>query len=231
MQTGVSNTPRCVGTTLNLTSSGGTSYSWTGPNGFTSLVQNPTIASVTAAAGGSYTVTVTDANGCTATASATVTVNALPIPTAGSNTPRCVGTTLNLTSSGGTSYSWTGPNGFTSLVQHRTIASVTAAAGGNYTVTVTNANGCTATASATVTVNALPIPTAGSNTPRCVGTTLNLTSSGVTSYSWTGPNGFTSLVQNPTIASVTAAAGGNYTVTVTRSDEHTSAVQSPRTVE
>jgi hypothetical protein len=50
-------------------------YSWTGPNGFTSPAQNPTIFDASAAATGTYSVTVT-VNGCTsaaATASATVT--------------------------------------------------------------------------------------------------------------------------------------------------------------
>jgi hypothetical protein len=213
-----SNTPVCVGQTLNLTSSGGTSYSWSGPNSFTSTSQNPNISSVTTAAAGVYTVTVTNSNGCSATATISVVINALPTPTANSNTPVCVGKTLNLTSSGGTSYSWSGPNSFTSTSQNPNISSVTTAAAGVYTVTVTNANGCSATATTSVVINALPTPTANSNTPVCVGQTLNLTSSGGTSYSWSGPNSFSSAIQNPTISSVTTAAGGVYTVTVTNAN-------------
>ncbi|MBA4852786.1 PKD domain-containing protein, partial [Emticicia sp. BO119] len=210
-----SNTPVCVGQTLNLTSSGGTSYSWAGPNGYTSTSQNPNISNVTSAATGIYTVTVTNASGCTATATTSVVINALPTPTAGSNTPVCVGKTLNLTSSGGTSYSWAGPNGYTSTTQNPNISNVTSAATGIYTVTVTNASGCSATATTSVVINALPTPTAGSNTPVCVGQTLNLTSSGGTSYSWAGPNGYTSTSQNPGIINITSAANGIYTVTVT----------------
>ena len=42
-------------------------YSWTGPNGFTSSVQNPTISGVTAAAAGDYVLTVSNpATGCSA---------------------------------------------------------------------------------------------------------------------------------------------------------------------
>ncbi|WP_460474346.1 Ig-like domain-containing protein, partial [Emticicia fontis] len=187
-----SNSPVCMGKTLNLTSSGGTSYSWVGPNSYNSTVQNPSITNVTAAATGIYTVTVTNGNGCSATATTSVVINALPTPTIGSNSPVCVGKTLSLTSSGGTSYSWIGPNSYSSTVQNPSITNVTAAATGIYTVTVTNANGCSATATTSVVINALPTPTIGSNSPVCVGKTLSLTSSGGTSYSWVGPNSYSS---------------------------------------
>src|SRR5665213_1973634 len=70
-----SNSAVCTGSLLNLTSAGGTSYSWTGPNSFTSLTQNPSIPNVTSSAAGAYTVTVKDANGCTAPANTTVIIN------------------------------------------------------------------------------------------------------------------------------------------------------------
>lgn len=57
---------------------------------------------------------------------------------------------------------------------------------------------------------------AGSNSPVCAGASLTLTatsSSGAT-YSWTGPNGFTSTQQNPAIT-YSAAYAGTYTVQVT----------------
>jgi len=54
----------------------GATYNWTGPNGFTSTNQNPSIANVTAAAAGVYNVTAT-VGGCTSSAgTVTVTVNA-----------------------------------------------------------------------------------------------------------------------------------------------------------
>jgi len=227
-----SNSPLCIGGTLNLTSStvaDATSYNWTGPNGFTSTSQNPTLTNVIAAMTGTYSVTVTASNGCTSVAATTsVTVNAKPSsPTAGSNSPLCVTGTINLTASnvtGATSYNWTGPNGFTSTSQNPSIANATAAMSGTYSVTVTTSgSGCTsATAgTTTVTVNTQPTaPTASSNSPLCVTGTINLTASnvtGATSYNWTGPNGFTSTTQNPSIANATAAMSGTYSVTVTTS--------------
>jgi len=57
---------------------------------------------------------------------------------------------------------------------------------------------------------------AGSNSPVCAGSSLNLTATTVAggSYSWTGPNSFTSALQNP-VVSYSAAAAGVYTVQVT----------------
>src|ERR1051326_4500293 len=91
--------------------------------------------------------------------SATITVNtSLTAPTASNNSPICDGQTLNLSAStvSGATYSWTGPNGFSSSVQNPSIANATTAAAGTYSVTVT-VNGCTSTAATTtVTVNAAP---------------------------------------------------------------------------
>jgi len=60
-------------------------------------------------------------------------------------------------------------------------------------------------------------PTVGYNSPIYAGMTLNLTASTVAgaTYGWTGPNGFASTNQNPSIANATAAAAGDYNVTVT----------------
>ena len=69
----------CEGDNINLTASGTgdtpLSYSWTGPNSFTSTAQNPTINNASTAYSGTYTVTVTDGNGFTDTDQTTVTVD------------------------------------------------------------------------------------------------------------------------------------------------------------
>jgi hypothetical protein len=63
-------------------------------------------------------------------------------------------------------------------------------------------------------------PNVGYNSPLYAGMTLILTASTVAgaTYSWTGPNGFSSTNQNPSIANVTAAAAGDYSVTATVGD-------------
>jgi len=215
----------CTGNTLNLTSNtvSGATYSWSGPNGFTSSLQNPSISNVTAAAAGVYTCYVT-VNGCTSpNATTTVTVNATPAPPViSSNTPVCSGNTINLFSNtiGGATYAWTGPSSFSSSLEDPTRPSATTAMSGIYTLQIT-VNGCPNSATTNVVVNPTPAaPVAGSNSPICTGQTLNLTASnvvGATSYSWTGPNAFASSSQNPSIGSATTSATGIYTVTASGS--------------
>ena len=220
--TASNNGPMCAGLTLNLIGgpAGMTSYAWSGPNGFTSTVQNPTIANVTAAAAGVYSLVVTNAAGCSSVAATTtVVINATPVATAANNGPMCEGGTLNLYGqpAGASSYLWVGPNGYTSNVQNPVITNVTAAATGQYVLLVTNSNGCQGVAVTSVTIYAKPATTATNNGPLCSGSTLNLVGGpdGMVSYAWTGPNGYTSNVQNPTIANATVANAGVYTLLTT----------------
>lgn len=75
--------------------------------------------------------------------------------------------------------------------------------------------------SAKVTINSTPFAfTASSNSPAtnqiCAGQSLNLTSTGLAgaTYAWTGPSGFTSNQQNPTVSSISMLDSGIYTVVV-----------------
>ncbi|KAA0252001.1 MAG: hypothetical protein EDX89_20235 [Acidobacteria bacterium] len=78
--------PVCEGATLHLSTPAfeGATYSWTGPNGFTSAAASPSIPGVTVASAGTYGVTVT-AGGCTS-AAGTTEVAVLPDPSAPSVT-------------------------------------------------------------------------------------------------------------------------------------------------
>jgi len=51
------------------------SYSWTGPNGFSSGLQNPVIPNATLAMNGTYTLTVTSDYGCADVASMDVEID------------------------------------------------------------------------------------------------------------------------------------------------------------
>jgi gliding motility-associated-like protein len=86
-----SNSPVCINSTiqLNTTTINGAIYSWTGPNGFTSKLQNPTVKNVTMADSGIYQLTIT-VNGCTSpTASIDVKINQLPHANAGPDQKVC----------------------------------------------------------------------------------------------------------------------------------------------
>ncbi len=84
---------------------------------------------------------------------------------------------------------------------------------------ILDVNGCPATASNTLSINvtSCPIPNLNSNGPVCEGETLNLFSqfSSSVNYSWTGPNGFTSNIQNPSIPNITTLNSGVYTINYT----------------
>ncbi|WP_310588797.1 SdrD B-like domain-containing protein, partial [Arcicella aurantiaca] len=224
----------CVGgkTTLAVTSTF-TTYAWEGPNGFTNSNQSVDINNIVTANAGVYTVTVSAAGGCTGVATVKVTVNTNPTITASvlDNTV-CEKSTIELRSlatvaSGATvsTYSWTGPNTYTSGIQNPDIASATAAMAGNYVVKVTDNNGCTATSQVNVVINPLPTATAsveGGNVI-CLGAPISFTASGAGiggQYQWTGPAGsnFSETTQNPTILTSNATNAGVYTVSITNSN-------------
>ncbi len=211
----------CIGSIVNLTANGtytNPTYAWTGPNGYTSTAKNPSFTASNVNLSGSYDVTVT-AGGCKSqSASVTVTVNTIPnAPTATSNGALCNGQTLSLSASliANATYTWSGANGFSSNLQNPTKANVTTADAGLYSVYAT-LNGCnSSTSDITITVTgSAPIPVAASNSPVCAGKVLSLTASSIAgaTYSWTGPNSFTSSQQNPVISSATSANSGTYSV-------------------
>ena len=184
-------------------------YAWTGPNGFTSNLADPTVN-----AGGLYTIVVTAQNGCTADAQITVNQDAdqPDVSAAVSDQLTCINTTVDLegaSSTSGVSYSWSGPNGFTST---QAIANTNAA--GLYTLTVSLANGCTNEETIEVfqdiEVPAISLPEPMDLDCQRTSTTLQGSSSttGVT-FNWTGPDGFTDIVAQPSVSQA-----GTYTLTV-----------------
>lgn len=199
--------------TANATGSGIT-YEWTGPNGFTSTLQNPTVS-----VDGDYTVTATDTqNGCTSSATVSVTLNMTPpVANAGGGfSLNCHVATGKLNGTGSSqgpsfSYAWTTVNG--NIIAGANTLTPTVNAAGTYVLTVTNGvNGCTASAS--VTVNQTPPVTINITTadalcfgaPTGSATTFVSGGSGNYSYSWSNgvhvPNAF-------------GLVAGTYTVTVT----------------
>ncbi|MBI2274299.1 MAG: HYR domain-containing protein, partial [Bacteroidetes bacterium] len=201
------NTSVCIGSTTTL--SNANSGTWSSSNSLIASVNASGV--VTGVAQGTANIIFTTT--CGGVSQVSVTVNSLPVVTANHAGFGCVNDKIELFSSPGASYSWTGPNGFTSNQQNPVILNSTLANAGTYTVTVTNASGCSASASTTVAVKALPVITALSNSPVCEGATLTLNANGGVDYFWTGPNGFVANnSQNPSINTVTLAAAGTYTV-------------------
>ena len=76
-----SNSPVCQGANLLLscTNSGATTFSWSGPAGFFSLLQNPVIQNIQLINSGTYTLTANSNINCSTTT--TLSVNVSPAPT------------------------------------------------------------------------------------------------------------------------------------------------------
>lgn len=87
--------PYCTGGTIQLNGGTALTYSWTGPNGFTSSLQNPTIPNATAAMSGVYSLTATG-TGCSAAATTNVVVHPPITPNAGIDDTVCFGSPINL---------------------------------------------------------------------------------------------------------------------------------------
>lgn len=209
----------CFGSTTGTASilvSGGTgtqNYYWY--NGSTT-VTTPTRNSLPA---GNYTVTVIDAvSSCSVVNSFSISQPPnTTLSIAASGQTLCVNSpvTFTATNNGGTpgyTYSWTGG-------PQTNIWTTTQATGGNYVYTVTSrdTNQCQKIATVLVNFVSMPVPTITPNyTALCVGSNLILSGSGGIGYSWAGPNAFTANTINTGIVSVSQAATGIYTLTVTQ---------------
>ena len=176
---------------------------------------------------------VPTANGCTGNSFLySLLVNPTPVVNSGSSGITCSGIADSYTITGsvaGSTFEWSrdAVTGITNAavtnetanpVVETLVNTTTAPVNVNYMI-IPTANGC-AGAGFTYTKTVKPSPVINSitnNGPLCIGTTLNLAVSATTgvSYNWTGPHGFTSILANPVVPSVTTADSGIYTLNVT----------------
>jgi gliding motility-associated-like protein len=211
--------------TTNLVNGGNISGATT-----STLVIDPVDASDAAA---NYNVVVTGSCPTAATsANASLILNTpAAITVQAVNQSVCEGSavTFNVTATGtGLTYQWR--RGTTNLVNGGTISGATTAsltinpvdntdAGNNYNVVVSGTcPGSVTSVNYTLDVNGVPVAVASANTDLCVGTAIALNAESVSgaTYSWSGPNGYTSDAQNPVIGSAATSNSGTYTLVVTR---------------
>ena len=166
---------------------------------------------------GVQVLTFTPSGGCTNSTTINITVNPAPNPTAGFTGPLCEGNTLELTSNGGITYAWSGPNGFTSNDPNPQITNITTANAGTYTVTVTSADGCTGTASVFVPISQGISINTSSTDITCNGDnngSINISISGIPSppinITWSAPP----TAPNPTLGNITNLPPGTYSITI-----------------
>jgi hypothetical protein len=198
----------CSPTSSNSTVSSCVTYNWP--------VNNQTYTS-----SGTYTTIIPNAAGCDSTLTLNLTVNPNPLVNAGMNETVCNGTSVTLTATGATSYSWN--NGVTNGVAFTPPTTTT------YTVTGTS-NGCTGTDQVQVTVNSTPNVNAGVDQSICLGQSVTLVGSGASTYAW-DQNVTNGIAFTPTttssftvIGTSTAGCTASDQVTVTVHNSSTSTV-------
>lgn len=135
---------------------------------------------------------------------------------------------FSVTSTGtGQTYQWR--KGLVNLINAGNISGVTtstltinpvtlADAATNYNVVVSGLCAPNANSPNTVlVVDSAPVAFASSNSPVCIDSTIFLTAQTVpgATYSWTGPNGFSSNTQNPVLIFAAPLNAGNYSLLVT----------------
>ena len=236
---GTNNQTVCNGTAItNITYSttGATGATVTGlPTGVTGSWSGGVVTiSGTPSATGAFGYTVTLTGGCgTTTANGTINVSALPITSVitGSATPACsaTGVAYSVTSTAGSTYTWTVPTGATVATGQGT-NSITVNFGttnGNVAVTERNAAGCNGTPrTLAISLQGCGLSADFSASPRsvCIGSTVSFTNlstgtTGGTTYSWnfgSGANPLTTTGPGP--HSVTYSTSGSKDVTLTITD-------------
>lgn len=184
-----SNSPVCVGSTIQLQTPlvPGANYLWTGPNGFTSTAQNPSISNVTTANTGTYTLLVS-VNGCTSPpATVQAVVDEPPVADAGPDQTVCTsipnvqlagsvsgGTTTGIWTTSG-SGTFTGGLSSTNVLNAQYFPSAQDRAAGSVKLTLgsTSKDDCTvSTAILTITFQSAQI-TSASTGAVCTGTAQN----------------------------------------------------------
>ena len=139
----------CAQPILNLNAAvapAGSTVLWSGPQGFSSLQTNPSVAIP-----GIYSATATAANGCTATATVQVSADTLSPPiSATGDTLTCAQPTgaVQANTAAGVTLLWSGPQNFSSTASAPIVIFP-----GNYTVVAIGVNGCTAQTGVAVAID------------------------------------------------------------------------------
>jgi len=183
----------CYGSDIAFYAAGGSKYTWTGPNGFTSNVQGPVVPNVQFTHSGWYKVTVTDFRGCTDSDSTNLVVYPAATAVTGPDVTICEGSSTTLTASGGIKYYWAPGNSLSVDSIQSPIASPTDST--IYSLVVFNQYGCYDTATMRVNVWKKPKANAGPDKKTRQGfpvaITGSITAGTDVNYYWTPQNDVT----------------------------------------
>ena len=210
----MSNSPICTSQTLQFTAQSitGATYHWWGPAGFNSALQNPTIANATTANAGEYFLGVIVGGQPSSDTSTTFVHVYHPVANAGNDTSILNGvtTTLHGRCSGGSGsyhYKWTPSSKLVndSIQNPQTVNLFTTQV---FTLKVTDDSAsCQSTDMVTINIagGALAVNAVATPSSICYGASSQIQAlgsggAGNYTYQWSGPKGFSSNLQSPTVA-------------------------------
>ncbi|HTB06923.1 MAG TPA: gliding motility-associated C-terminal domain-containing protein, partial [Bacteroidia bacterium] len=185
----------CLGDSVNLIGSGGTSYLWTPGNSTSGAIWVRPIVNST------YSLS-TSIGTCSSDTSIRIFVNPKPIVSITPDTAICNGGAVTLVVTGGGTYKWSNNSTASSIV---VIPSSTT----TYTVGVSNGF-CAKDTGTTITVNPIPVVSITPDTAICAGKGITLAVTGGGTYLWSTASTSSSI-------SVTPSSTITYTVVVTDS--------------
>jgi len=206
----------CSGNTLQLkanpVATGTATFHWTGPDGFSSDLENPSFTTGVNS-GGSYLVTTTIDNCTSAAGKVDVIVNPTPaLPVLSGASPICEHESLNITAlpyADPVTYAWTGPGGFKATTETIDRPNAVPTMSGDYTLVVTSGKDCPSPqATINILVNTQPlIGTASKQNPaNCGSATGSISLSGL--LAGTGYTVSYNSVAGPQTGTLTTDANG-----------------------
>ncbi len=207
-------------------------YTWSGPNTFSSFDENPVIPNSDSTFSGTYTLVVLSASGCSSTGTIDVTIQNLVSPViAAVEDTICAGTEVMLTSqvySGNVTYQWYQVGNFGDLLLGETsdpqFSHVLTDPFTYEFYAVILSDTCISAPGPVIDVDVEPLPMAQiADLPSvlCISDSLFLAPATLVdslNYTWSGPGGYTSsLPMPPGIAASEIDSAGLYTLTISSS--------------
>ena len=169
--TASANSPVCEKRPIELIATGGATYSWTGPAGFTSTLASPSLIAQSNS-GGQYTVTAINQYGCTNSTFVNVLIKPKPIVSISSTQKICEGDAVTLQAGGGVTYQWSPAAGLSAVNIANPIARPADTT--SYQVIITGLNNCSDTAIAVMNVVKKPTAFAGPDKSLLIGQSTQL---------------------------------------------------------
>jgi gliding motility-associated-like protein len=205
----------CDGSASFSISCGETPYSYVWSNGTSVLNTTVTTNSLSNLCAGVHNVTVTA--GCTQTLVETYTISSPGIVAQANVLPGnaiCAGQSFTLTTDAAPSYTWVGPNNFSSALQSPMLTNLQLNTSGVYTLNVTSPNGCVNSATLNLTVipnpQAVILTNAVSACPPLCASYSFVPTADVSSYTWLLPS--SNIIANTPTIQTCYSSPGTYTV-------------------